>query len=263
MKAAVIDEYAHLESPVHRWELRCKLIGFLVLIFAFSYVRDPVMLLAMIAVTTAVYLLSGLPPSYLLRRLRYPSFFLLVMVLVLPFISGQTVLFSLGPLALKQEGLFSVLLIAVRFLSILTVGLVLFGTAPFMDTIKAMRALGLPAIMADIVFLSFRYLHEIGSDLLKMQTAARLRGFHHHTFSLKNLSVPAWLSGSILVRSYERSEWVYKAMILRGYAHNFTFRNEFRIRTSDIVTLIVFLLIAAGFVAGDILFGHGAAGLLQ
>ena len=126
-----------------------------------------------------------------------------------------------------------------------------------------MRALGLPAIMADMVLLSFRYLHEIGSDLRKMQIAARLRGFRHHKFSLRSLSVPAWLSGSILVRSYERSEWVYKAMILRGYGHAGRYQDGFQIHAHDIVVLAVFLTVAAGFVAGDVLFGHGAVSLLQ
>ncbi len=126
-----------------------------------------------------------------------------------------------------------------------------------------MRALGLPAILADMILLSFRYLHEIGSDLQKMQTSMRLRGFRKHLFSLRALRIPAWLSGSILVRSFERSEWVYKAMILRGYGHAPHPRGEFQIHTRDVITLVVFLLIAAGFIAGAILYGHGAAALLQ
>ena len=263
MNAILTSEYANLDSLFHRWDLRCKLAGFIVLIFAFSFVRDPFMLLAMIAVTCAVYFISRLPVSFLLERLHYPSFFLLAMVLVLPFISGQTIIMSLGPFALRQEGLFSVLLIAIRFLSILTIGSVLFGTAPFLTTIKAMRALGLPAIMSDMVLLSFRYLHEIGSDLRKMQIAAQLRGFRHRRLSLRGLSVPAFLGGSILVRSYERSEWVYKAMILRGYGQASRPQDEFQIHTRDKVILVLFLVVAAGFVAGDIKLGHGATALLQ
>lgn len=263
MNIALIDEHANLISPLHRWELRCKLIGFIVLIFAFSYVRDLLLLPVMVAVTAAIYILSRLPVSFILNRLRYPSVFLLVIILVLPFVSGQTIILNLGPLDLRQEGLLSVLLIAVRFLSILVIGLVLFGTAPFLNTIKAMRALGLPSIMADMVLLAFRYLHEIGSDLRKMQTAARLRGFHHHGLSLRGLSVPAWLGGSLLVRSYERSEWVYKAMLLRGYGQAGYFGKESKIRTRDIVILVVFLVAAAGFVTGDVISGHGTASLLQ
>jgi len=257
MKVTIIDEYSNLSSLIHGWELRCKLIGFIILIFAFSFVRDLVMLLAMIVLTTVIYIISRLPASFMLRRLRYPSFFLLVVILILPFVSGQTIVMSLGPLDLRQEGLLSVLLIAIRFVSILTLGIVLFGTAPFLDTIKAMRALGLPAILADMVLLSFRYLHEIGSDLQKMQIAARLRGFRHHRFSFRGLRVPAWLSGSILVRSYERSEWVYKAMLMRGYGQGRP-RDEFPIHVRDIVILGLFLIIAAGFIVGDILCGHGS-----
>jgi len=263
MKLGIIDEYTDLGSPLHHWEPRCKLIGFMVLIFAFSFVQDLRMLLAMVAVTVSIYIISKLPASFILRRLRYPSFFLLVVVLILPFVSGQTIITSIGPLDLRQEGLLAVLLIATRFLSILTIGLILFGTAPFLTTIKAMRALGLPAILADMIFLSFRYLHEIGSDLQRMQTAMKLRGFRQRRFSLRSLRIPAWLGGSILVRSYERSEWVYKAMILRGYGHAPPPRGEFKTHAHDIITLGVFLLLAAGFIVGDILYGHGTATLLQ
>jgi len=263
MKLGIIDEYTDLGSLLHRWEPRCKLIGLMVLIFAFSFIRDLRMLLAMVVVTITIYIISKLPVSFLLNRLRYPSFFLIVLVLTLPFVSGQTVVMSIGPLDLRQEGLLSVLLIATRFLSILTIGLILFGTAPFLTTIKAMRALGLPAILADMVLLSFRYLHEIGGDLQRMQTAMSLRGLQKHHFSTRSLRVLAWLGGSILVRSYERSEWVYKAMILRGYGHAPPLRGEFQIHACDVVVLGIFLLAAAGFVTGDILSGHGSAALLQ
>jgi cobalt/nickel transport system permease protein len=263
MKLGIVDEYSDLGSLLHRWEPRCKLIGLMVLIFAFSFVRDLRMLLAMVVVTITIYIISKLPVSFILRRLRYPSFFLLVVVLILPFVSGQTIVMSIGPLDLRQEGLIAVLLVVTRFLSILTIGLILFGTAPFLTTIKAMRALGLPAILADMVLLSLRYLHEIGSDLQKMQTSMSLRGYKKHRFSTRALNVAAWLGGSILVRSYERSEWVYKAMILRGYGYAPTTRGEFQTNSRDVITLGVFLLIAIGFITGDILYGRGVAALLQ
>jgi len=262
MKLA-LDEYAHLDSLFHRWDSRCKLVGFLAVIFAFSFVRDLHMLLAMVLVTVTIYIVSRLPVSFMLSRLRYPSLFLLALVLILPFLAGQTIVMSIGPLDVRHEGLIAALLIATRFLCILTIGLILFGTTPFLTTIKAMRALGLPSILADMLLLSFRYLHEIGGDLQKMQTAMSLRGFHKHRFSLRGLRILAWLGGSILVRSYERSEWVYKAMLLRGYGHAPHPRAEFHTHSRDIITLGVFLLIAAGFVAGQILFGLGSSALLQ
>jgi len=252
-----IDEYAHLGSPLHRWDSRFKFIGLMALIFAFSFVQDLRMLPAIVVVTCAIYIISELPGSFMMTRLRYPSFFLLVVVLLLPFLSGHTIIMSIGPLDLRQEGLVAVLLIATRFLSILTIGLVLFGTAPFLTTIKAMRALGLPAILTDMAFLSFRYLGEIGGDLQRMETSMRLRGFHERRFSRHGFAILAWLGGSILVRSYERSEWVYKAMIMRGYGQATRPRDEFHASSYDITVLCIALVLASGFVTGDMLLGHG------
>ena len=255
MKIA-LDEYAHLESPLHRWDVRFKLIGFLVLIFAFSFIRDLRMLPAMVVVTVVILIISRLPASFMASRLRYPSFFLLVLVIVLPFISGQTVVMSIGPLDIKQEGLVSVLLIATRFICILTVGLVMFSTSPFLKSVKAMRALGLPVVLTDMILLAFRYLYEIGDDLQRMRTSMQLRGFRTKRFSFHGLAVLASLGGSILVRSYERSEWVYKAMILRGYGHNMRPQDEFQACSYDIIALVLTLLVAASFFAGAIIYGH-------
>ena len=250
------DEYAHLDSPLHRWDPRYKFIGLMVLIFAFSFVRDLRILPAMVVVTSAIFIISRLPLSFMATRLRYPSFFLLVVILVLPFISGHTVVMSIGPLDVRQEGLISVLLIATRFLSILTIGLVIFSTASFLTSIKAMRALGLPAILTDMTLLAFRYLYEIGDDLQRMRTAMWLRGFRAKRLSIHGFGILASLGGSILVRSYERSEGVYKAMILRGYGHAERTQDEFHACSRDIVGLVLTLLVATGFIIGGMLYGH-------
>jgi cobalt/nickel transport system permease protein len=251
------DQHAHLASPVHRWEPRCKFAGLMTLLFAFSFVQELRLLPAMLAVAFGLYALSRLPLSYAMDRLRYPGFFLLAVLIMLPFLSGSTVILRIGPLALRQEGCLAVLLIGARFISILTVGIVLFGTMPFLTTIKAMRALGLPAILADMTLLAYRYLHEIGSDLARTQTAMGLRGFKAHGPSGRTLGVLASLAGSLLVRSYERSERVYHAMALRGYGRApQRWFSEFRTGSGDVVALGGVLLVAIGFVAAELLWGR-------
>jgi len=185
------------------------------------------------------------------------------MVVALPFLSGENVIASLGSISVRQEGLLVAVLIATRFICILTMGMVLFGTTRLLTSIKAMRALGLPAIMADMALLAFRYFQEIGQDLQRMQTSMRLRGSNGRRFSLRGLCILAWLSGSLLLRSYERSEWVYKAMILRGYGHAPHPRDEFQSKPRDVTILCIIIAIAAGFITGDISLGHNTATLLQ
>jgi cobalt/nickel transport system permease protein len=207
-----------------------------------------------VAFTAVLYAASRLPLPYLLARLRTPGSFLLIMAVVLPFFSGSTVLFWVGPLAMRLEGCLELVRILVKFVCILTVGLVLFGSGSFLTTIKAMRALGLPAILADMTLLAYRYLFEIGGDLSRMQTAMRLRGFGAHHSSVRGLGILASLAGSILVRSYERSDRVYHAMILRGYGQApSSVLDEYQTRTSDVVLTAVVLLLGVGFVVGEIL----------
>jgi cobalt/nickel transport system permease protein len=248
-----LDEHAHLNSLLHRWEPKYKLVGLTALIFAFSFIQDLRLLPAMLAVSFALYVVSRLPLSYLLTRLRAPGFFLLMVAVLLPFLSGRTVILRIGLLTLRQEGCLDLLLVVAKFVSILTTGLVLFGTAPFLTTIKAMRALGLPPILADMTLFSYRYIYEIGDDLETMETAMGLRGFRTRRLSSRILGVLASLVGSIMVRSYEQSERVYKAMVLRGYSCSQRLLDDAPDRSRDGIALCGVLLIAAGFVAAEIL----------
>lgn len=248
-----LDTYAYLKSPIHRWEPRCKLVALLALIFAFAFVQQLILLPAMVIVTLVYYGVSRLPGSFLLKRLRYPGFFLAAIAILLPFTVGDTVIWQLGFLALRQEGLLALALIVTRFLCILTVGLILFGTAPFLTSIKAMRSLGLPPVLADMTLLSYRYIEQFGEDLARMQTAMRLRGFRANRLSRRNLTVLASLAGSLLVRSYEQSQQVYQAMILRGYGVTQRRRQQFKTHASDLITFLVTCFVAFGFVVAEII----------
>lgn len=73
-----------------------------------------------------------------------------------------------------------------------------------------------------MTLLAYRYLEELGEMLTTMQRAMKLRGFQPRQFSSRNLRIFAQLTGSILIRSYERSQRVYQAMILRGYGNSKT-----------------------------------------
>ncbi|GAB4370516.1 MAG: energy-coupling factor transporter transmembrane component T [Elainellaceae cyanobacterium] len=219
-----LDQYTHLDSPLHRWHPTPKLVGFVVLIFAFAGVKSYSLLPAMLGVTLLLYWLSRLPLSYLQGRLRYPGLFLIGIVGLLPFLSGSTVIWQWGWLTVRSEGLWAALLVSSRFLAILTTSFILIGTTPFLSLIDSMRSLGLPAVLADMTLLAYRYLNDIVQSLATMQQAMRLRGFGSSSKSKKLFRINgetfrrlAFLAGTLLIRSYEQAERVYNAMRLRGY----------------------------------------------
>ncbi|MEM9908311.1 MAG: cobalt ECF transporter T component CbiQ [Cyanobacteria bacterium P01_D01_bin.44] len=211
-----IDAYAGLTSPIHQWLPTMKLMGLVALIFGFATVQQLWLVPYMVAVALGLFWLSQLPGHFLRSRLRYPGLFLLGVVIALPFLSGQTVLWHWGILTLRQEGVLTMLLVAGRFFSIITVGIVLLGTTPFLTLISAMRSLGLPPILADMTLLAYRYLFDISDQLTQLKQAMRLRGFGP-TQTRRTWQQLAAVTGTLLIRSYEHSERVYKAMRLRGY----------------------------------------------
>lgn len=241
----VLDRYAYLDSPLHRWQQGYKLVGLLSLIFAFAFVQNILLLPIMVVITCTLFVVSRIPLSFLIKRLRYPSWFILAVVILLPFISGTNPIFQVGYLTIKSEGCRQALLISVRFFCILTVSLILFGTAPFLTSIKAMRSLGLPRVIVDMTLLSYRYLEELGESLTTMQRAMKLRGFQPKGINRRNLEVFAQLTGSILIRSYERSLRIYQAMILRGYGSQKNLKkkhNKIKIKKSDRQSLLATLI---------------------
>lgn len=222
-----LDTYAGLQSPLHRWWPRSKLVGLGTLMLGFASVQQIQLVPLCLLVTAILYGLSGLPWVFLRSRLRYPGLFLLGLVIALPLLSGHTILWQWGPVAIRQEGVLAMGLIAGRFLSIVTLGMLLLGTTPLLVLIDSLVSLGLPPLLAEMTLLSYRYLFDMADHLANLRQAMRLRGFHPRG-NRQSWQQLAAVMGTLLVRSYEQSERVYKAMRLRGYGHSDTLAKPMR-----------------------------------
>lgn len=252
MSFFLLDTYAHLQSPMHRWDARYKLIGLLAIMVAMAAVNDPRLIAPMLLLAAGCFALSRLPLRFLLSRLRYPGFFVVAILLLVPLLAGSTVLVQLGPLAVRREGVLLALLIGARFVSILTVSIVLFGSQPFLTTVQAMHALGLPALLTDMMLFFYRYLSDLAATLERMQRALWLRGFQGQRLRRTTLPTYAALAGSLLIRSYDQSERVYQAMRLRGYGNTTRPRPSFAATRTDALGLTLALLCAAGLFAATV-----------
>ncbi|MFZ9737103.1 MAG: cobalt ECF transporter T component CbiQ [Prochlorothrix sp.] len=215
--------YVRGTSPIHRWAVRAKVLSLLVLIFAIALIQHLVLIPWILAAVLLLYSCSQLPLAYLLRRLPYPGLFIVAMVGLLPWVSGETILWQWQGLSLRLEGLQSALLVMGRFLAIVTTSFILLGTTPFLDLVQALRSWGLPPLLADMTLLTYRYLYDIANQLATMQQAMQLRGYGLHREGIRRQGLRRqweWLVslfGSLLLRSYEQSQRVYHAMRLRGY----------------------------------------------
>ncbi|RKD28789.1 cobalt ECF transporter T component CbiQ [Thermohalobacter berrensis] len=229
---------------------KLKIIGAMVLAFTFSFIKSIELLPVIFFISLVIYYLSKLPLSLLLKRWIIPAPFVILMGLFMMFFSeGQTVL-TIGYLSIKKEGIYWALTIITKFLSILTIMVTLFQTTHFIDIVRALNSLGVPAILTDIIIFTYRYIFEIGKQLNKMQISMRLRGFRNR--GLKNIISLVSLVGTILVRSYEQSEKVYNAMILRGYGHKESVKQDLKLCKSDILGVFIVVAISIGLITVQI-----------
>ena len=122
--------------------------------------------------------------------------------------------------------------------------------------------MGLPSILADMTLLSYGYIFEIGGDLQQMQTAMRLRGFRLSGYDRRGLNQMAAMAGTMLIRSYEQSERVYHAMILRGYGHTPTvaLAREFQAAPKDAFAMLLTGAIGFIFLSCELLLRDGFLG---
>ena len=242
MELGFIDRYSTLASPIHRLDPRAK--AALTLAFILIVVSTPPQRLLAFVIYAGLLswtlALAHVPLGFALRRAALVLPFSALVAIGLPFVKGgDTISLLGGRLALSIAGLWLLASVVMKsFLGALSVVL-LVSTTPFSSLLAGLRALRAPAILIDVLALTYRYIFLLTDQAMRIKRAAVARGYRPRW--LPQAVIVGRMVGSLFVRSYERAERVYGAMLLRGYsglmppAHPLTFR--FR----DAVTLAVLL----------------------
>jgi cobalt/nickel transport system permease protein len=236
-----LDRYVPRRSLVHRADPRLKivLIAALVLGIALLPVGAFASYLVVWLVLVAAAVLAHLGPTRLVRGSWVVLPFALVAVPLLFTREGEVVLaFDLGPVSVSvtDTGIRDVLSIVLKSWLSVQSALLLTYTTPFPSLVDGLRALRLPSIIVSIISFMYRYLAVLSDEAGRMSRARQARsaaapqGRSGGGFTWR-ARVTGALVGSLFIRSYERSERVYAAMLARGY--DGTFRTAALVRPSD------------------------------
>jgi cobalt/nickel transport system permease protein len=129
-------------------------------------------------------------------------------------------------LAVSADGLARFISIALKSWVSVQMAILLAATTPFPEILKAMRALRMPRLLVAIIGLMWRYLFVMVDEALRLMRARDSRSGIHPTGAepLKTGGSLGWrarvtggMAGSLLLRSLERSDRIYNAMLSRGY----------------------------------------------
>ena len=221
MRHSFIDRYANLDSPLHVLDARTKLVGFSTLIIAVLLIpsgRDFVFFsyFFLIAILAGI---SQIPLGFIVRRT----------LTIMPFI-------VLATLAAPWRGISGISTLFLRAILCLIILIILTNTTRFAELLHGLRGLGCPQVLASNLGFLYRYLFVLTEEVLRMRQARDCRRFGHARFR-KELSILGSMLGTLLVRSFERAERMYNAMLSRGYAGEFPVVNPHRFSWPDLVFL--------------------------
>lgn len=228
MPANIFDRYHERASLVHKLDPRSKLLVVLIFILNTALLPDG----SWSAFLLSWLLIIGASSAALVGILEITK----KSVIALPFaLAAITVLFNQpGNPVMTFEKIAPWTIIitdagVVRFFSILLrswlsvqSAILLVTTTRFPDLIHAMRHLHMPQIIVSIVSFMYRYMFVLVDETMRLLRARDSRsakipdkpggGTLHF-----RARVAGNMAGQLFLRSYERSDRVYNAMVARGY----------------------------------------------
>lgn len=150
---------------------------------------------------------SGLPPSWLLRR--FLGIAVLLVFLALMVAPSHPAREALGPV------LVVVAMVARNGLAVLAL-MTLAGVLPVPRLLSGLRGLGLPPVLIETLYFMQRYVHVLQDELARMLRARRSRSFRRHRRG-RDWAGLGGLLGHLFLRALERGERVHSAMLARGW----------------------------------------------
>ena len=239
MNHITLDQYCNRDSFIHRLDARTKF--FFTLLFIFTVVSSPsgswLAFVFYFIVISILILVSKLPIGYVLKRSMVIVPFVVVIAIFVPFLREGEIIFSFKIWMIRAnityEGILVLETVLIKaWLSILSI-VWLTSVTKVTDLLRALRRLLFPGVLVMIISFMYRYLFVIVDETLRMKQARDCRSFGGNR--LRQLRSMGSIIGTLFVRSYERSERVYYAMVSRRFDGEARMQDSLVLKKVDIV----------------------------
>jgi cobalt/nickel transport system permease protein len=207
--------YRHGTSVVHRLPAEVKIVAALATVaVVVATPREEFWAFGAYALLLAgVAAAARIPAGWLAPRVLLEAPFV-VLAVALPFLEGgpQT---RVAGIALSVDGLYAAWNILAKGTLGVTASLLLAATTSAQNLLVGLARLRMPSVMVEIATFMLRYLHVIAANARAMRIA-RISRCDDPRFLWQARGFATSL-GALFLRSYERGERVYVAMLSRGY----------------------------------------------
>lgn len=214
------ESFSSGSSLLHRLDARVKLLSSFGLIVIIALCQTFPTALAALAFAAGLVSFAQLPTALVVRRLFLVNGFVLFLWITLPVSYPGGVLFTLGPIDFTREGVIIAALISVKTNATVLILISLVATSSLPTLGHALTKMKVPPKLCLLLLFSYRYIHVIHQEYLRLVRAARLRCFRAGT-NMHSYRTTGYLFGMTLIKSHHRAQRVRQAMILRGFQGQF------------------------------------------
>lgn len=219
-------------GPVGRLDPRAKLVVVFVYSLQMALAHSPLMPALGVLLGLALVGWARLGWRLFLSRLVAVNLFTAFLWLFMPWQLSLGHGFLGLNLTYNPSGLSLAFLITLKANAIFLALLALLGSSPVKDIFHAMAHLRVPPKLVTMFLLFYRYLHVMRQEYLRLRQAMQVRCFQPAS-NMHTYRTYAQLTGILLIRSLDRSERVYQAMLCRGFSGTFWLLDHFTWRRAD------------------------------
>ena len=257
MHSDAFDRYHHGQSPLHSLDPRVKVIVTIAFILSNALLPDGAWIAFALAWVFVIFanVISGLGLGFTFKRSFIALPFALAAITALFSIPGKPVTsfqFLMWNLTITDAGMLRFISIVVRSWLSVQMAILLVAVTEFPKIIHALTHLRVPAIITMIISFLYRYLFVLTDEVMRMLRARQSRsaaaaGVRSGGNVAWRAQIAGHMAGQLCLRSYERSDRIYNAMLSRGYKGELMTIHPHHYHGSDLmigtISILVFLLL--------------------
>ena len=227
-----LDTLSYKNTLVHRLDPRVKiLVSFIFILFVVSFPKYELSGLIPFFFYPVFLLAAGdIPLKAIAKKVIFVSPFAIFIGIFNPLIDTEVIVSPLGiPIS---GGWISFCSIIIKFILTVSTALLLIAVTSFPGICEGLERLKFPRILVIQLLFLYRYLFVLLEETLRIVRAREARSFGKRGKEIKTF---IRLISVLLLRTLERSERIYQAMLSRGFRGEIRVHKSYNLRLQDII----------------------------
>jgi cobalt/nickel transport system permease protein len=239
-----LDRLSYQETCIHRLDPRAKVIAtMLFLLTVISFPKYEIIALAPFFLFPVLIMTIGeIPVRFIIRKIIAVSPFAVFIGIFNPLLDAKT--FAVIPGFFVSAGWISFVSILLKFALTISAALLLIATTSFPGVCHALRRLGFPALFVSQLLFLYRYLFVLMEEAMRIIRARDMRSFGTRGAGMK---VVVRLIGILFLRTVDRAERIYYAMLSRGFQGDIPSLKQSRLAATDLAFMAMTIAFLGAF----------------